>query len=265
MDERRRGRASSCGHEVDVNAPNSQPVQQAIILAAGNGDRFKADSPDSKLVRPVLGIPLIIRTVDSAARAGIRHLDVVLGYRAEQVRRLIVREKPPAVTVRFHVNERWHEENGLSVLAARRHYTDRRFAVLMGDHLFESETLQRLLATPAGDLESLLAVDRRAVPREVSEEATRVRLDRDSRVVQIGKMIEPFDALDTGLFVCAPPLFEALDESCAAGDTTLSGGIRRLAARGLIRGVDIGDHVWCDIDTVADLQNAEGMLRAQPV
>jgi choline kinase len=248
-----------------VNAPKSDPVQQAIILAAGNGDRFKAGSADSKLVRSVLGIPLIIRTVDSAARAGISHLDVVLGYQADQVRRLIVREKPPSVTVRFHLNERWHEENGLSVLAARRHFTDGRFALLMGDHLFESEMLQRLLTTTADDRESLLAVDRRPVPREVSEEATRVCLDHDSRVVQIGKMIEPFDALDTGLFVCAPPLFDALDESCAAGDTTLSGGIRRLAARGLIRGVDIGDRVWCDIDTVADLENAEGLLRAQPV
>jgi choline kinase len=247
-----------------VNARSSQPVQQAIILAAGNGDRFQNGSPDSKLVRPVLGVPLIIRTVDSAARAGIRQIDMVLGYQAGQVRDLVVREKPSSVTVRFHVNPRWHEENGLSVLTARGHYTDERFALLMGDHLFESETLQRLLNTTASADESLLAVDRRPAPPAVSEEATRVRLDADSRVVAIGKMIDPFDALDTGLFVCAPPLFAALDESCAAGDTTLSGGVRRLAARGLVRGVDIGNHAWFDIDTVADLETAEGLLSAQP-
>jgi CDP-L-myo-inositol myo-inositolphosphotransferase len=83
-------------------------------------------------------------------------------------------------------------------------------------------------------------------------------------VLEIGKMIEPYHALDTGLFVSAPALFAALDESCAAGDTTLSGGIRRLAARGLVRGVDIGDRAWCDIDTLTDLESAEGLLRAQP-
>lgn len=247
-----------------MDARASQPVKQAIILAAGNGDRFQYGSSDSKLVRPVLGVPLIIRTVDSAVRAGIRKIDMVLGYRAEQVRQLVLREKPPSVTVRFHLNPRWHEENGLSVLAARAHCSDRRFALLMGDHLFESETLERLLFTPAGPDESLLAVDRRPAPPAVSEEATRVRLDSDSRVVAIGKMIEPFNALDTGLFVCAPPLFGALDESCRAGDTTLSGGVRRLAARGLIRGVDIGNHSWFDIDTVADLETAEGLLSAQP-
>jgi len=247
-----------------VNARSLQPVQKAIVLAAGNGDRFQNGSPDSKLIRPVLGVPLIIRTVDSAARAGIRHIDMVLGYQAGQVRQLVVREKPASVFVRFHFNPRWHEENGLSVLAARSHFTDDRFALLMGDHLFESDTLLRVLNTPAGPDESLLAVDRRPAPPAVSEEATRVRLDSGNRVVAIGKMIEPFDALDTGLFVCAPTLFAALDESCAAGDTTLSGGVRRLAGRGLIRGVDIGDRTWFDIDTVADLENAEGLLSAQP-
>ena len=242
----------------------SEPVQQAIILAAGNGDRFKSPVAESKLVRPVLGIPLIIRTLDSAARAGIREAEIVLGYQADQVRRLVQREKPPALAVRFHVNDRWHEENGVSALAARASFPDGRFALLMGDHLFESEALQLLLRTRAADDESLLAVDRRPAPPEVSEEATRVQLDEDNRVRAIGKMIQPYDALDTGLFVCAPALFEALDESCAAGDTTLSGGIRRLASRGLVRGVDIGDRVWCDIDTLADLANAEGLLRAQP-
>lgn len=247
-----------------MNARPSKPVQQAIILAAGNGDRFQNGSSENKLVRPVLGVPLIIRTLDSAARAGIRLIDLVLGYQAETVRRLVIREKPASITVRFHLNPRWHEENGLSVLAARAHLADGRFALLMGDHLFESETLMRLLATPAEPDESLLAVDRRLAPPSVTEEATRVRLDPDSRVVAIGKMIEPFDALDTGLFVCASSLFRALDDSCAAGDTTLSGGVRRLAARGLVRGIDIGDRTWFDIDTVADLENAEGVLSPQP-
>lgn len=259
------GRASSCGHEVDVSAPTSQSVQQAVILAAGNGDRFQTAGAESKLVRPVLGVPLIVRTIDSAARAGIRHIDMVLGYQAEQVRRVVLREKPLSVSVTFHLNERWHEENGLSVLVARHHLDGRRFALLMGDHLFESDTLERLLAAPAAEDESLLAVDTRPASVEVAMEATRVRLDGNGRILQIGKMIDPYDALDTGLFVCGAPLFDALDESCAAGDTTLSGGVRRLAARGLIRGVDIGDRVWCDIDTLADLENAEGLLRAQPV
>ena len=81
-----------------------------------------------------------------------------------------------------------------------------------------------------------------------------------SRITAIGKDLTAYDALDTGMFVCAPSLFAAIDAARAAGDTTLSGGIRRLAARRLMRAVDIGDADWYDIDTMDDLQHAESLL-----
>jgi choline kinase len=148
------------------------------------------------------------------------------------------------------------------VLAARRRFADRRFALLMGDHVFEAPVLARILGMPAGGGESLLAVDSRSAPAEVVAEATKVRMAGD-RIAAIGKDLVQFDALDTGMFVCAPSLFAALDRSRAGGDTTLSGGIRELAALGLMRGVDIGSADWYDIDTLADLQHAESLLGRQ--
>jgi hypothetical protein len=44
----------------------------------------------------------------------------------------------------------------------------------------------------------------------------------------------------------------------------LSGGIRQLADRGLMRAVDVGNATWCDIDTLADLRTAEDLLTTQP-
>ena len=61
-----------------------------------------------------------------------------------------------------------------------------------------------------------------------------------------------------------PVLFEALRDARQAGDTTLSGGIRRLAARRLMRAVDVGSATWCDIDTLADLEPAEDLFASQP-
>jgi 1L-myo-inositol 1-phosphate cytidylyltransferase len=116
-----------------------------------------------------------------------------------------------------------------------------------------------MLRLPTEDGGSWLAVDTREAPPEIADEATKVRLD-GSRIVAIGKDLREYDALDTGVFVCAPALFGALESAQAAGDTTLSGGIRLLAARGLMRGFDIGDAGWCDIDTVSDLAAAESAL-----
>jgi len=60
--------------------------------------------------------------------------------------------------------------------------------------------------------------------------------------------------------VCAPALFGALETARAAGDTTLSGGIRRLAEQGLMRAHEVGNAVWYDIDTIADLESAVALV-----
>ena len=64
--------------------------------------------------------------------------------------------------------------------------------------------------------------------------------------------------------MCAPALFASLDIARQAGDTTLSGGIRELAARGLMRSAEVGGANWYDIDTLADLAVAEDLLVSQP-
>jgi choline kinase len=129
----------------------------------------------------------------------------------------------------------------------------------MGDHVFEPAVLRRLLQFSLQSDESVLAVDARPVAPTVAAEATKVRRN-DSRIIAIGKDLIDYDALDTGMFVCSPLLFDALEASRAQGDTTLSGGIRQLAARGLMRAAEVGDTTWCDIDTVSDLEAAESAL-----
>jgi 1L-myo-inositol 1-phosphate cytidylyltransferase len=227
-------------------------VRDAIVLAAGNGDRFQNATRRSKLLQPLLGQPLILRTLTTAAAAGIRSFHVVVGYQADAVREVVECGA---------FNPDWHLENGVSVLAVRERLRDRRFALLMGDHVFEPAVLARLLQLPVDVDESILAVDARQVPADVAAEATKVRLDGD-RITTIGKELTTHDALDTGLFVCAPSLFDALELSRRDGDTTLSGGIRQLAAWGLMRAADVGAASWCDIDTVDDLAAAESLLSA---
>ena len=233
-------------------------VNQALVLAAGNGDRFRNPARDSKLLQPVLGRPLIIRTVETARAAGIGRFEIVLGYQAERLRAAIERQAPSDVVLHFTYNPNWEQENGVSVLAARPRLHSR-FALLMGDHLFEARALRQLLQVPVRPGESVLAVDSRPTAPEIADEATKVSL-RGGRIVAIGKTLTTYDALDTGLFVCSPSLFGALATSRAEGDTTLSGGIRILAARGLMRAFDIGDANWHDIDTVEDLHSAESLF-----
>ena len=231
---------------------------KALVLAAGNGDRFVNGTCHSKLLHSVLGQPLIVRTLTTALAAGITSFEIVLGYEAARLQNLL-QTRMSGVDIHFSYNPDWHLENGSSVLAAERNLNGGPFALLMGDHLFEAPSLSRLLATTVARGQSLLAIDRRPAPADVVQEATKVELD-GSRIVAIGKELPRFHALDTGMFLCSPSLFDALAASQRTGDTTLSGGVRQLAARGLIHGVDIGDADWFDIDTLADLEAAEARL-----
>ena len=242
---------------------SSAPARDAVILAAGNGDRFKNEDHHSKLLHPVAGRPLILRTLETAAAAGISSFCVVLGFEADRVQAAVTANPIPGTTVRFVVNSDWHLENGVSALAARPVCDGRRFALLMGDHLFEAPVLQQMLTLPVDGSESVLAVDSLPANPAIAAEATRVRMSA-GRITAIGKDVDPWDALDTGVFVFSPSLFDALEEARAAGQTTLSAGVQRLAARGLMRAHDVAGASWCDVDTIEDLSAAETLIGAEP-
>jgi CTP:molybdopterin cytidylyltransferase MocA len=53
-------------HPVARGDVMTRAVRTALVLAAGNGDRFKNPTRESKLLQPVLGRPLIIRTIETA-------------------------------------------------------------------------------------------------------------------------------------------------------------------------------------------------------
>ena len=239
------------------------PVRDAVILAAGNGDRFKNGDHHSKLLHPVAGQLLILRTLETAAAAGLSSFCLVVGFEADRVRAAVTANPIPNTEVRFVYNPEWHLENGVSALAARSSCRQRRFALLMGDHLFDAAVLRRMLTLDIGGSDSVLAVDSLPADPSIAGEATKVRMTA-GRITAIGKDVDPWDALDTGLFVFSPAVFDALEDARAAGKTTLSAGVQRLASRGLMRAHDVAGAGWYDVDTLADLRAAESLLGTEP-
>ena len=69
--------------------------------------------------------------------------------------------------------------------------------------------------------------------------------------VNIGKQLETFHALDTGVFRITPALMDELARVNGPDGCSLSQGVAALAARGQMRVVDVGDAMWIDVDTPA--------------
>lgn len=232
----------------------------ALIIAGGEGARLQTvTGPMPKPLMKCCGVPLIKRIIVTAARAGITRFVIVTGYEADRFHETLSNDPGlDGCRIEWVHNERWHMPNGVSVLAARSRLPEP-FVLLMADHLFERRTLERLLEEPVVEGECLLAIDRKIESVYDLDDATRVEV-RDDRVVRIDKGLRDFNAVDTGMFLCTPALFDALDTVNGSGGCALSDGIRVLAGEGRMGAYDIGEGFWQDVDTPDMLAQGETEL-----
>lgn len=225
----------------------------AVILAAGNGTRLAGDREGpapSKPLTELAGIPLVVRTLMTLQAGGFDRAVLVTGYRGAEVQAALRSDRRVRLELAFAHNEQWRQSNGVSVLAARPFVHGGEFHLLMSDHIFDVAILDALAAArlPAGG--ALLAVDRKLGSIFDMDDATKVVTDEQGLIVRIGKELEEFGAVDTGVFRCTPALFDALEAARERrGDCSLSDGVGTLAATGRMGTVDVGDAWWQDVDT----------------
>jgi choline kinase len=231
-----------------------------LIIAAGKGSRLVARGEPKPLVT-LGGVTLLERVMCAVAEAGIDSFCIVTGYLAGQIERFLPASPLLAgLNVHFVHNAGWERANGLSVACAAGSLGPR-FVLLMSDHLFDTRILSRLLEEPVGEDEVILAVDRRVHnhPTADIDDVTKVLVEGGA-IRDIGKELAAYNAFDTGIFLCTPAIFAALEESFRGGDYSLSGGIRVLASRGKARVFDVGDATWIDVDDDAAYDRAEALF-----
>jgi len=235
-----------------------QRINQCLILAAGNGTRIKSISGGlPKPLVPFQGKPILEHVIDRARQAGIDHVVIVVGYRSDLIRRWL-EGRSLGVSITLVENPDYHKPNGISALKARRQIHGS-FLLLMADHIFEPETARVLLKQPLGPGEVILAVDPNIGRIFDIDDATKV-LRTGDRIIDIGKEIAHYDALDTGMFLCSPAIFDQLDAAIKSGNCSLSDGMRQLITAGRLRALEIGNGQWQDLDTPQALAHAEGVF-----
>ncbi len=233
---------------------------KCLIIAAGLGSRL-INKGDSKPLVLLGGIPLIEHVLLSAMDAGVTEFYIVLGYNGDKIKkRLIKFNIRHQVSIYYIYNKRWKEPNGVSVLSARK-YLKESFLLLMSDHLFDPLIIKKLLKEGIANGEVKLAIDKKTKKNFLIDidDVTKVQ-ESESFIQDIGKTISTYNAFDTGIFLCSPAIFDALDLSIIKGDYSLSGGIHELADIQKARTFDIGDYKWIDVDDDRAYKKAEDNL-----
>lgn len=237
---------------------------KCVILAAGLGSRLRG-SAQSKPLADVGGTPLIEHVIQRARAGGASTFTVVTGYRADLLEEFLSSlARRLRVPLSFARVADWTLPNGHSVIAGTRSI-EGEYLLLMSDHLFDPSVIRRLVASaPAGD-GVVLAVDRSLEgPLLDIDDATKVALDAEGRIVGIGKSLERYDAIDTGAFRAGPALAQAIGEAIEAGAAgSLSEGVQRLADQGRARTVDVARSRWIDVDDPRMLELAAGLVASE--
>ncbi len=238
---------------------------KAVILAAGRGTRLAPLTDDRpKPLVPVGGRPLLLRTLERLAEAGLRDRDVIVvaGYR-DDVLRAVLADAGQDVTV--IMNPRYADwQNFYSLLVAREAVGGDAVLQLDGDLLFETATLRRVLDAPGP---AVLAVD---VRPDLDEEPMKVAAGPDGVITAVSKLLPPEESLGEYVGMArldAPLAAEVFDELAGFEREGLTHeyydhAYHRLAARGRgpFRVADVHGLMCIEIDDAADLERAESQL-----
>jgi choline kinase/ubiquinone/menaquinone biosynthesis C-methylase UbiE len=156
---------------------------KAVIVGAGRGWRMGANSADKpKCLLELGGRTLLDWTISSLREAGINDLAFVGGYQIDQVRRAFS-------SLRYYFNSAWSETNVLVSLFTAEPDMHDALLVSYSDVVHLPAMIGDLIRAE-GDITLLVDtswVQRHSKTSATASNAEKVRLDREGRVIAIGK------------------------------------------------------------------------------
>jgi choline kinase len=239
-----------------------EPLEQAVILAAGQGTRLRPLTDDRpKCLVPLHGRALLEWQLSSLREGGVRSITVVGGYMSDQLH---------APGVELKVNQAFESTNMVESLWCARGAMEKGALISYGDIVFSSELVERMLTAPH---DISVVVDRRWLPywqrrfeRPLDDaESLSVRTDGCIRSIGIkGVPIEDIEGQYIGMIALRPAGVQALWDC-----TQQMGGRSRTAyMTDLLQHAANGGHSvhavwtdggWLEVDSVSDLRLAESL------
>jgi CDP-L-myo-inositol myo-inositolphosphotransferase len=235
----------------------------AVILAAGAGTRMngQAASEQHKSLTSLMGMAVIERGIRAMRDCGIERVVVVTGHAADGLQKRLGDGRDRGIQIEYVYCADWERGNGASLYAARHRVRGNRFVLAMSDHWYEPALMERLMSAAESSGGNLLCVDREPENLHDPDDATRVRLSVSGDVLEIGKSLELFDAVDCGVFVLSNEIFPALERGFTDGDYSMTAGTRYLTAASGLQTVDVTGLMWEDVDTMSARDAAARKLR----
>jgi dTDP-glucose pyrophosphorylase len=217
-------------------------IDQAVLLAAGRGTRMReltADLPKPMIM--IRGKPVLQHIVDGLRAAAVKRFLVIVGYRADVVR------KHFGESVEY-ATQTVQDGTGRVVDLARKFVGDAPFLLGYGDILVDPANYRRLIDL-GDDVEAVVSVTRGEDVRKggavfLNDRMELVDLREKS---QPGELASPW--YNAGLYAFRPSIFEftAKLQPSPRGEYELTDAIRELAHSGKkVKALELAGE-WADV------------------
>jgi len=238
---------------------------RAVILAAGRGERLLPLTKNyPKPLTPVLGKPLLEHIIETLKEAMVTDIVIVTGYLNHCIQEYFGDGSKFHVKIRYAHNPVYKNGNATSLKVARELLAeDEAFLLLMSDHLIDVKIVNKALRNV--DHKPLLCVDRQPQYSPQIKDATKVLVNSEGYIIDIGKDIAHWNGVDTGVFLLDNNIFEEIEETEKLSHfITISDCIKGMITNGKpLWACDVSGLFWFDIDTVDDLKSAKRILQEE--
>ncbi len=239
-------------------------IDEIVILAAGTGSRMAEITKDRpKCMAPFLDGTILSRLLGQLRSFAPAKIHIIGGYKIEVLREYLKDPKFEGLPIQLWENNQYATSNSLLSAALALTKAKGQLLILNSDVVYEQELVVRMYAS---DMPCAFSLDR----SDYNEESEKLAVNAAGRVTQIAKTISQADA--TG---CSADLYRINTE---IEDRVVYRLLQRFLDRPnaykqlfedyldqclLVQDfgvVDVTALEWYEIDTVAELQDAESVF-----
>ena len=240
---------------------------QSIILAAGVSKRLRPLTDTTpKCLLKIGHENLLERTIENVLSNNVNDFIFVTGYKEEMIKDF-VNNRFPGINRTFITNPDYENNNNSFSLWMTKEFVKGNILLLDSDILFDEKIITLLLTSGH---ENCLAVN---FTDNLDEEQIKVILDKENRVVEIGKEISIEKSAGesigiekfSGYFM--KELFAILDRKISVEnnvnefyEASFQEVINKGDSRNSIYASDVSDFTCIEIDTVQDYENAQKII-----
>ena len=240
---------------------------QSIILAAGVSKRLRPLTDTTpKCLLKIGHENLLERTIENVLSNNVNDFIFVTGYKEEMIKDF-VNNRIPKINRTFITNPDYENNNNSFSLWMTKEFVKGNILLLDSDILFDEKIITLLLTSGH---ENCLAVN---FTDNLDEEQIKVILDKENRVVEIGKEISIEKSAGesigiekfSGYFM--KELFAILDRKISLEnnvnefyEASFQEVINKGDSRNSIYASDVSDFTCIEIDTVQDYENAQKII-----